>query len=470
MVKILKLKKRVLFLALSFSAIALAFLLLLKKGPLPSIKSEDLELTSQDRILILAPHPDDEVLGCGGIIQQAAKRGLPLKVVFLTYGDNNQWSFMVYRKRLIVMPRAVRAMGLVRYGEAQAAAKTLGISSDQLIFLGYPDFRTLAIWYAHWGDRPAAKSMLTEVRAVPYQNAFRPGAPYKADEILKDLKTIIREFKPTRIFLSHPADHNPDHRSLYLFTRVALWDLEEELKPEIYPYLTHFKKWPLPPGYHPEHYLKPPPLLTRKIAWKILPLEDREVTTNHEAIKKHASQFRSHPKYLLSFIRANESFGDFPPVSLKASKSAVLLASDRDEHLKELPEELLSEERARFVGVEKKLLRLEDDSLVFTLKLSRPLGKRTGISIYLFGYRKDAPFNNMPKIHIQFGMLKHRIFDQNRRLPLEAIKVERQPKEITLRVPLEILGSPDRILTSARTYTGPVPLDWVAWRVLELSN
>ena len=73
-----------------------------------------IDLRRDDRILILAPHPDDEVLGCGGIIQTAVKMKLPLEVVFLTYGDNNQWSFFVYRKHPVIMPKAVRKMGEIR--------------------------------------------------------------------------------------------------------------------------------------------------------------------------------------------------------------------------------------------------------------------------------------------------------------------------------------------------------------------
>ncbi len=438
--------------------------------PAQTPKFPELLLSPQDRILILAPHPDDEVIGCGGVIQKAKDMNLPLKVVFMTYGDNNQWSFMVYRKHLVVMPKAVRQMGLIRHDEALDAAKVFGVDPEQLIFLGYPDFRTLEIWYSHWKDRPAAKSMLTEVSAVPYENAYRPGAPYKADEILKDITAIIREFKPTKIFLSHPGDHNPDHRSLYLFTRVALWDMKNELRPGLYPYLVHFKKWPKPYGYKPDMELLPPALFMNKADWKTLPLKEQEVMKNYTAIQKHRSQYRSSAKYLLSFIRANELYGDLPVVDLRSQEDRVSLAYSRDEYLKELPEGLLDKEREEFVGVEEEFLKVENGSLVFTLKLSRPLGEAAGVSLYLFGYREDMPFSELPKIHIRFGMVEHKVFDQNRSLPAGSIQVERKPKEITMRVPLKLLGSPGRILTSVRTYTGALPLDWTAWRILELSN
>ncbi|MFH1507163.1 MAG: PIG-L deacetylase family protein [Candidatus Omnitrophota bacterium] len=433
-------------------------------------QTAEISLNPQERILILAPHPDDEILGCGGIIQEAVKRNLPLKIVFLTYGDNNQWSFMVYRKRFVLIPAAVRRMGLIRHDEAIAAAGELGVPPENLIFLGYPDFRTLEMWYAHWGSRPAIKSMLTRVRAVPYKNAFLPGAPYKADSILDNLKTIIREFRPTKIFLSHPADHNPDHRSLYLFTRIALWDLENEIQPQIYPYLIHFKKWPLPKGYQPDSQLEPPVFFQDKVTWQVYNLTPEKINRNYLAIQKHKSQYKSSPKYLVSFIRPNQLFGDFPIVALQNKGNYVQLTSERKDILKEAPNELLDEERASFVGIEEDTVYLENDEIVFSIKLSRPLAEEVSVSLFVFGYKKNRDFSVMPKIHIKFGTLKHAILDQDTRLPNNSINVIRKPKEITLRVPLKLLDNPQYILTSVRTYTTMVPLDWVSWRILSLPD
>src|SRR5436305_3076419 len=136
-----------------------------------------LQLAAGDRILVLAPHPDDEVLGAGGVLREAVRRGLPTRVVFLTFGDSNEWSFLAYRKRPVVMPRAVLAMGAVRRREALAAAAALGVPAADLTFLGYPDYGTLDIWRSHWAQSPPDRGRLTRARAVPYPTAFRPGAP-----------------------------------------------------------------------------------------------------------------------------------------------------------------------------------------------------------------------------------------------------------------------------------------------------
>src|SRR5699024_11299022 len=42
---------------------------------------------SQERILVFAPHPDDETLGCGGLMRKAKSAGAEVFVQFLTVGD-----------------------------------------------------------------------------------------------------------------------------------------------------------------------------------------------------------------------------------------------------------------------------------------------------------------------------------------------------------------------------------------------
>jgi LmbE family N-acetylglucosaminyl deacetylase len=432
-------------------------------APLPG-----LALDPNDRILVLAPHPDDEILACGGIIQKAVAMKLPVRVVFFTYGDNNEWSFLVYRKHLVVTPGSAKAMGAVRHDEALAADAVLGLAPGDLIFLGYPDFRTLNIWYDHWGANPPARSMLTRVQAVPYATAFRPGAPYKGEEIVKDLESLMREFKPTKVFVSHPGDHNPDHSALYLFTRVALWDLESEMKPALYPYLVHLKHWPKPGGYRPADPLEPPQFLQSKIPWETSPLKPVEVEGKHAAIGRHKSQFEIKAKYLLSFVRTNELFGDFPPVTMGDSTLFVPLSLPSKESSSQIPKELTKEEQASFTILEQHFLRFESGRVVLSVRLSRPLVKEAKASVYIFGYRPDVPFAQMPKLDIRFTARKHSVYDQDRAVSEDGIQVERNGKEITLSVPVEVLGKPKRVLVSARTYLGETSFDWASWRVLEL--
>ena len=425
-------------------------------------------LSSTDRVLVLAPHPDDEVIATGGIIQQALKEKLPVHVVFYTYGDNNEWAFTVYRGHPVFMPRAMRGMGLVRHGEALKADAVLGLAPADLTFLGYPDFGTLIIWNQHWGERPPFRSMLTRVTEVPYTNAFRRGAPYKGEEILADLKTVIRDFKPTKIFVSHPGDHNPDHRSLYLFTRVALWDLEQELRPQVFPYLVHYKKWPRPQGYHPDIPLVPPKLFRDTVQWNSLSLPPDPVAIKRDAIQRHASQYAVSAAYLDSFIRPNELFGDFQIGLLRQADPGRAPDVENESEEDDVPDLLTDEERASYIGIETRLMRLEGDKVVLSMDLSRPLARGVQFSASFFGYRSDKPFGEMPKIRVNVGVASMEILDQARKLPADSCEVSREARTITVKVPLALLGNPQKLFTSARTKLGEVPMDWTSWRIVEV--
>jgi LmbE family N-acetylglucosaminyl deacetylase len=427
-------------------------------------------LNPDDRILVFAPHPDDETLGCAGIIQQAVAMKLPVRIVWLTYGDNNEWSFMLYRKRFVLMPGAVREMGEVRHSEAVAAAKILGVDPDQLAFLGYPDFGTLTIWYRHWADQPPFESMLTKVAKVPYTNAFRPGALYKGEDILRDLEANLREFKPTKVFVSHPSDHNVDHQALYLFARVALWDLESEMCPEIYPYLVHFAHWPVPEGLHMTRPILPPAPLADIVDWGVAPLSTEQVHVKESALHAHRSQLDSSKAYLNSFVRANELFGDFLPVIASVIHTNNQLLAGHRQRFPSLKEQLNDEERTNFVGIETMSVAREKDDLVVNVRLSKRLFGGVSASVFAFGYRDDQPFEQMPKLRINVGDVRQDVLDQDRKLPKNAVQIHRRGQELTLRIPMKVLGDPQRVLTCVHTYYLDVdPLDWAEWRVVEIA-
>jgi LmbE family N-acetylglucosaminyl deacetylase len=426
-------------------------------------------LSPTDRILVLAPHPDDEVLGAAGVIQRAVAMKLPLKIVFLTYGDSNQWSFLLYRMHPVVWPAAVENMGIVRHDEAINASRILGVPPQNLIFLGYPDFGTLNIWYYHWNRRPAYTSIMTRVTAVPYKGAYRFGAPYKGEEIVRDIRSILRDFKPTKIFVSHPADHNGDHLALYLYLRVALWDEGMDQDVQLFPYLIHYLTWPKPKGFHPEKDLTPPEALATDEFWEQYHLSALQIEAKKKALQAHKSQYFSSPRYLLSFVKFNELFGDLPPLRLNLNENVSIISGQKKlMTTMELPEELNEQERSAFVGVDWKSLRWEPDNLVVTIGLSKPLAQNVEASIYFFGYNKNIPFGQMPKINVRLGVLSYSVYDQNKRLDQGVVQVSRSPNDVTITVPLQLLGYPQKILSSARTTLGNFPLDNASWVVLEL--
>ena len=78
------------------------------------------------RFMVLSPHPDDEVLGCGGIIARLVESGKRVEIVHLTDGErgNQKW-------------KSSHALAEMRRKEALAAATILGAEAPT--FLGLPD-------------------------------------------------------------------------------------------------------------------------------------------------------------------------------------------------------------------------------------------------------------------------------------------------------------------------------------------
>ncbi|HET9210124.1 MAG TPA: PIG-L deacetylase family protein [Thermoanaerobaculia bacterium] len=408
--------------------------------PAPATPAGPVALQESDRILVLVPHPDDEVLGAGGVLREAVRRGLPLRVVFLTNGDSNEWSFLAYRKRPVLMPGGALAMGTIRHQEALAAAAALGVTDRDLTFLGYPDYGTLDIWRSHWGSSPPDRGRLTRARAVPYPTAFRPGAPFKGEEILADLETILRDFKPTRIFVSHPADHHPDHAALYLFTRVALWDLQGEVAATVHPFLVHYPGWPGMKGKE----LEPPDRLLAAFRWQSRELDPEEVSAKRLALAAHRTQYGYSASRLLPFVRPNELYGDLnvPDIPAETASDAVDLQG-------------LTVRRVR-------------DRLEIEMELQEPLAEGGAVTLSAFGYRPDVPFAAMPKLQVRVEPHAWTVRDQGRPLPRTAAWGGAQDRRLVARIPLASLNDPRRLFLQVRTGSRRSALGQTPWWIVEL--
>ncbi len=82
------------------------------------------------RVLVVAPHPDDESLGCGGLLAHFARDGREARVVFMTEGGaSHSGSVLWPRERL----------GQQRQREAEAALQILGVPVQSARFLGLMD-------------------------------------------------------------------------------------------------------------------------------------------------------------------------------------------------------------------------------------------------------------------------------------------------------------------------------------------
>jgi len=427
----------------------------------------------EDRVFILAPHPDDEAIACAGIIQQALKAGAKVKVVYLTNGDHNQFAFIVYEKRITLRKGEFIHMGEVRRQEAIKAMGTLGLTEGDLVFLGYPDFGTFTIFNRHWEESRPFKSFLTRISAVPYKENISFGSPYKGESILRDLEGVLLGFKPNEIFVSHPADVNADHKALYLFLQVALRDLSGSLPAlQVHPYLVHCAGWPLPRHYHPELALTPPGqfLADTQINWSENELTSVELAKKRQAILCYKSQTQSSAFYLLSFARKNELFGDYPLFSLERQaslKEKTVSFSGFSDMFKDSEIDMLGLENLMKEDGQVSYA-VVDNALLIRLEKKRTLSRSFSVIFYLFGYSQKTPFSKMPKLRIYTRNTKFRVFDGEKRIKTEEIVLNIHSNILFLKIPLQLLGDPEFILSAIKAHAGILPITATGFRRIEI--
>jgi N-acetylglucosamine malate deacetylase 1 len=131
-------------------------------------------LNRGDRILVLAPHPDDETLGCGGTIALYAGMGKEVCAAIISKGE-------------AVNVKAEDIADL-RRKEAYRAAEILQIR--QVVFMDFPD-TALNAWY---------------------------------DEVKQGIRGLIQTFKPDIVFAPSPMDLHEDH---VVVSRIAMSLLKE---------------------------------------------------------------------------------------------------------------------------------------------------------------------------------------------------------------------------------------------------
>jgi len=420
-----------------------------------------------ESILVLAPHPDDETLGCAGVIQEALTEGCSVHIVFLTNGDHNQMASKLYTKKIVMTPSGYIKMGKLRRKEAIAAAQVLGVPEKDLIFLGYPDSGTLKIWEERWGNASAYRNPLTRANKVPYPENYSYQAEYKGENILRDLESILMKLRPTRVFVSHPADTNVDHRALYVFLRVALLNLEGKIPPPlVYPYLIHFGRWPYPFHYHPELTLSPPKKLAEsEIAWENYNLSGFQEDKKLAAIKCYQSQKVDRGYWLASFIKKNEIFGDYPIINL-----AKKPLTEKEVSIGDLGEgDFSPEELAEKSKISSFSFQQNDQKLLLTVKFNKVLEKEIGFSLHIFGYNQQSPFSQMPKISLRLVPLERTILRNGLSvLPGKNVSVKKNGKEVSFEFPIELLRNPDYILLALESYLGEIPVDLTAWRIIKI--
>jgi LmbE family N-acetylglucosaminyl deacetylase len=266
----------------------------------------------RDRILIVAPHIDDESIGAGGYAIDAMANGAEVYVVFLTAGDCNRFSARLMNKTLAPVAASYLTVGLTRIGEAKKAMQLLGLPRDHYFFLGYPD-RGLQDILAN--QSAVVRSRGTREESVPYDDALSPGAAYSYENLMRDMQRVIAVARPTTVIAPVPFDLHPDHRAAADITDIALDDLH--LQPSRLGYLVHSG------GVkslvrQPQRALMPPTRM-QSFSWVTYGLSDRVMQTKNDLLMVYKSQ---RPYVFLlrnAFVRRNELFFMYPTLTAEVA-------------------------------------------------------------------------------------------------------------------------------------------------------
>jgi LmbE family N-acetylglucosaminyl deacetylase len=223
---------------------------------------QTLALRPADRLLVLAPHPDDESVGTGGLLQHALEVGTQMLVVFFTDGDNNPWAQRAgeLRWRIGAIERARFAVR--RRKEAGRALEKLGVSPGLVRFLGFPD--------------QGATDMLLHANEVA----------------MRALTDVLRDFHPTVVVGPSLLDLHPDHSALGVILALALDGLASTMAPR----------------NHVRYLVHNPRLLHRHEGSLVLKLTDEQRARKRAAIACHRTQLVLRSSWLLSFAKMEERF------------------------------------------------------------------------------------------------------------------------------------------------------------------
>jgi LmbE family N-acetylglucosaminyl deacetylase len=127
----------------------------------------------KNTILVFAPHPDDEVFGCGGVMAKRIFEGYDVFVVFLTDGRNS------LREIGVLSEPTPYEYKIIRKEEAKRAAKVIGLREDSLYFLDIED------------------NLLD-----------------KEEEIARaKIKELLRKCSPVEVYLPQEKEYHKDHRA-----------------------------------------------------------------------------------------------------------------------------------------------------------------------------------------------------------------------------------------------------------------
>jgi LmbE family N-acetylglucosaminyl deacetylase len=270
-------------------------------------------LSKNTRLIVFSPHPDDETLAAGGLIQRVLSLGGAVKVVFMTSGDG--FPEGVEKENRIARPNAqdYRNYGKMRKKEARQALRILGMKKQDVVFLNFPDGGLRNLMRDHWLDRfPYFRSRYTLEDRPQAEDTVLANIEFNGEDVKREIEKLLVDFRPTLIVLADFRDRHSDHCSTYFFVTTSLKEFRNThltLDPYILTYLIHFRQWPVGSGAGTGSRLNPPEgFPEEETDWISFTLSDQELANKRKSLMEYHTQMLVMGRYLMSFARANELF------------------------------------------------------------------------------------------------------------------------------------------------------------------
>lgn len=430
---------------------------------------EELSLDGYERLLVLAPHNDDEALGAAGLIMKAVEQGIEVHVVFMTNGDGFTFSTIQEFETLFPAAEDYIALGELRQQESINVLGMLGVPEENITFLGYPDAGAPSMWNENWSAENPYQSQFTQTSKSPYVNTYNPESEYSGEDLLGDIQAILEEIQPDIVAYPHGNDVHADHWGLYVFSRLALeinQFLDRNFNPDTFVYLVHRPDYPFPEGYDPQELLLPPtPIYNIYPAWYRLDLTPDQVELKEKALEEYKSQIDLLWALMSKFIRKNEVFtthttlpipelatGDpSNPHTWRDSDGQKILAVQLDPTADIL-------ERALIPSADLKALylaRLSSDEIIACAEAAD-------------GPEPDV-FYVLHMKGIGFEGVIHHVQDAEPTLSSDLAFLDRKYYACSS-FSLDRLGNPEFIFAGAETedLSSDTPLDHIAWQMVEI--
>ncbi len=249
------------------------------------------------KVLVISPHPDDDILTSSGVIHRSITHGEGVYIVYITNGDFSGGD-----------------SGYIRQAEAVTAQGILGLTEDNLIFLGYPDGYLINLL----NEAPDFDDIFITPhdRSFTYGNrglgrsdyhTYRFGTPaaYNMANLILDLQDILTWYFPDHIIVTTKWDAHDDHSISYKALRSALDNVfiaHPEYNPTIHTTIVWDlgldDSWPNP--IDPMvYFVEPPNLYLTDLVWDAresldvpLVMQSSYLPLNpkYQALKAHVSQ------------------------------------------------------------------------------------------------------------------------------------------------------------------------------------